>query len=88
MQVNVKFSSITDFEFTSELATFDLTGLRLVHGWLVDPQNTEAARILGHHTYNSLVERIIAGSTIKTPPTVPPTSPASAASIAAAVGGF
>lgn len=29
--------SIEDFEFTQECATFDVSGIRLVHGWLVDP---------------------------------------------------
>lgn len=32
------------FEFTAELGAFDSLGIRLVHGWLVDPEEREAVR--------------------------------------------
>ncbi len=38
VDVNVRFSGIDSFEFTDEVAVFDLLGMQLVHGWLVDPQ--------------------------------------------------
>ena len=38
MDVNVRFTGIDAFEFTDEVAIFDLLGMQLVHGWLVDPQ--------------------------------------------------
>ena len=38
MDVNVRFTGIDAFEFTDEVAIFDLLGMPLVHGWLVDPQ--------------------------------------------------
>lgn len=38
IDVNVRFRSVVDFEFTSECAIFDLLDISLVHGWLVDPQ--------------------------------------------------
>lgn len=38
VDVNVRFDSIRGFEFTRETAIFDLLDIRLVHGWLVDPQ--------------------------------------------------
>ena len=38
VDVNVKFHDIRAFEFTEEVAVFDLLDLSLVHGWLVDPQ--------------------------------------------------
>jgi hypothetical protein len=40
---------------------FDLLGITLLHGWLVDPQDTEAARCLGTKSYNQLVELLVAG---------------------------
>lgn len=38
IDVNVSFSSIRGFEFTQETVIFDLLDVRLLHGWLVDPQ--------------------------------------------------
>lgn len=35
-----------DFEYTPECATFDLLGIRLLHGWLVDP---EAVDVVSPH---------------------------------------
>ena len=38
IDVNVSFHDIKGFEFTDEIAIFDLMDISLVHGWLVDPQ--------------------------------------------------
>ena len=38
VDINVQFTDIDKFEFTDEVAIFDLLGIPLVHGWLVDPQ--------------------------------------------------
>lgn len=38
VDVNVGFTSIDAFEFTQETVIFDLLDVRLLHGWLVDPQ--------------------------------------------------
>jgi hypothetical protein len=38
VDVNVRFTGIDAFEFTDEVAIFDLLGMQLLHGWLVDPQ--------------------------------------------------
>ena len=40
LDVNVKFNG--GFEFTSDLAIFDLLDVRLVHGWRVDGENDAA----------------------------------------------
>jgi hypothetical protein len=40
VDVNVQFHDIKGFEFTDEVAIFDLLDISLVHGWLVDPQVT------------------------------------------------
>lgn len=37
VDVNVRFNSIKGFEFTEEVAIFDLLDISLVHGWIVDP---------------------------------------------------
>ena len=38
VDVNVRFDSIRGFEYTEEIAVFDLFNIELVHGWLIDPQ--------------------------------------------------
>lgn len=58
LDVNVKFTGVEHFEYTPECIIFDLLGIRLYHGWLVDPQ-TEAAVAVGSNSYNQLVELII-----------------------------
>lgn len=39
---------------------FDLLNIKLMHGWLVDPQNVEAVSAINSLSYNQLVEKIIA----------------------------
>lgn len=48
-----------DFEFTSELCVFDLLGIMLYHGWVVDP-SSEAAAIIKDLSYNQLTNNIFA----------------------------
>eukprot|EP00026_Physarum_polycephalum_P008431 Phypoly_transcript_08517.p1 GENE.Phypoly_transcript_08517~~Phypoly_transcript_08517.p1 ORF type:complete len:401 (+),score=48.01 Phypoly_transcript_08517:245-1447(+) len=56
IDVNLKFDNITSFEFNSDIILFDFCNVRLVHGWLVDPQDKGYAfiRLL---SYNQLVEK-------------------------------
>jgi hypothetical protein len=60
LDVNVHFDSTEGFEYTQELACFDAFGVMLRHGWLVDPQATEAAEAVGGRSYNQLQELLIA----------------------------
>ena len=39
----MRFTGIDSFEFTDEVAVFDLLGMQLLHGWLVDPQASTSA---------------------------------------------
>lgn len=42
---------------TPEVAVFDLLGIPLVHGWLVDPEADAATAVaFGNKSYNKLVE--------------------------------
>ncbi|KAL4674837.1 hypothetical protein H8959_018771 [Pygathrix nigripes] len=59
LDVNVRFTGVSDFEYTPECSVFDLLGIPLYHGWLVDPQSPEAVRAVGKLSYNQLVEKII-----------------------------
>ncbi|XP_017310416.1 ubiquitin carboxyl-terminal hydrolase MINDY-1 [Ictalurus punctatus] len=59
LDVNVRFTGVTDFEYTPECIVFDLLDVPLYHGWLVDPQSPETASAVGKLSYNQLVEKII-----------------------------
>jgi hypothetical protein len=60
MDVNPKFTATGAYEYTAQLAAFDMMRVKLVHGWLVEPGSDEA-QVIGKDTYNQLVERIIKG---------------------------
>lgn len=59
LDVNVKFTGISDFEYTPECIVFDLLRIPLYHGWLVDPQTPDVQKAVGTCSYNQLVEKII-----------------------------
>ena len=48
LDVNVKFTGVRDFEYTTECIVFDLLNIRLYHGWLVDPQDAEIVAAVGN----------------------------------------
>eukprot|EP00297_Palpitomonas_bilix_P000716 CAMPEP_0113900628 /NCGR_PEP_ID=MMETSP0780_2-20120614/20788_1 /TAXON_ID=652834 /ORGANISM="Palpitomonas bilix" /LENGTH=241 /DNA_ID=CAMNT_0000893119 /DNA_START=263 /DNA_END=985 /DNA_ORIENTATION=+ /assembly_acc=CAM_ASM_000599 len=58
MDLNVKFSGPEDFEYTSEINCFDMFGLRIFHGWIVDADDTAHACIR-QMSYNKAVEMAI-----------------------------
>ena len=63
LDVNPKFTAgPTGVEYTSNLTCFDLLGIELVHGWLLDPQDVETVSVVGDKTYNELVELVIRGN--------------------------
>ncbi|KAJ7307225.1 hypothetical protein JRQ81_009218 [Phrynocephalus forsythii] len=59
LDVNVRFTGVSDFEYTPECIIFDLLNIPLYHGWLVDPQIPDVAEAVGKLSYNQLVEKII-----------------------------
>lgn len=60
VDVNPRFTNIRKFEYTSDMILFDLIGLNVVHGWLIDPiREKEVFQIVQHMTYNQLVEKVI-----------------------------
>ena len=59
IDVNVKFSGVSEFEYTPECIIFDLFNIVLYHGWLVDPQQEEVVKAVDGLSYNQLVEKII-----------------------------
>jgi len=67
LDVNVRFSAVKDFEYTPECIIFDLVGIGLYHGWLLDPQLEEMVIAIGNKSYNQVVESIITGRTSEDP---------------------
>uniref|UniRef100_A0A7S0ZRS7 MINDY deubiquitinase domain-containing protein n=1 Tax=Noctiluca scintillans TaxID=2966 RepID=A0A7S0ZRS7_NOCSC len=59
LDVNTKFGGPQDFEYTQELAVFDLLDVSLFHGWVVPRQDERAHKLFGHLSYNQVVERLI-----------------------------
>lgn len=59
IDVNLRFNDIQGMEFTGEISVFDLLGIELVHGWVVDPQDALTAAAVGDKTYNELVYQVI-----------------------------
>lgn len=56
LDVNVKFTGVKDFEYTREMDIFDIFGINLYHGWLIDPEQQEFYQYLADKSYNQLVE--------------------------------
>lgn len=59
MDVNVRFTGTTAFEFTRELSVFDVLRTRLLHGWLVDPQDVRLSVAIGNLSYNQLLDELV-----------------------------
>ena len=57
---------------------FDLLNVRLVHGWLSDPQDAATHGVVGMLTYNQLVEKVIEVSSLSQPSTPARGAPAPA----------
>ncbi|CAG8814356.1 19488_t:CDS:2 [Gigaspora margarita] len=66
LDVNVRFNSIHGFEPTAELSVFDIFGVDLVHGWVVDPQDEETWEVVVGKcgSYNKAVECVVGGDSV------------------------
>lgn len=62
IDLNVKFTGVNDFEYTAECSIFDLLGISLTHGWIMDPQREGSAQML-KLSYNQMVEKAVARGT-------------------------
>lgn len=59
IDINVRFDGIRRVEYTREITVFDILGIDLVHGWLIDPQDISTAKAIGSRSYNELVVCVI-----------------------------
>lgn len=82
LDVNVKFSNITGFEYTPDMLIFDLLSITLVHGWLPDPHDKETHTTIAPLSYNQLVEKMVEHQAILSSSAAPPPSSAPATTAA------
>ncbi|CAF1675216.1 unnamed protein product, partial [Adineta ricciae] len=58
LDINLRFNGVDQFEYTRECIIFDLLGIQLYHGWIIDPQNKQL-QALRFSSYNQLVEKML-----------------------------
>lgn len=57
--LNVFFTAgVEGYEFTNVVELMDACGVRLVHGWLIDPQDTNLIKEVGNDSYNTLTAKV------------------------------
>jgi hypothetical protein len=60
LDINIHYDKITGFEYTRELDAFDVLGVPLYHGWIVDPQDVRASSVvLKYKSYNQLMFKLV-----------------------------
>eukprot|EP00854_Cymbomonas_tetramitiformis_P023994 gene23994-29112_t len=62
LNVNIRFNDVEGFEYMSDSTVFDVLGIRLLHGWLLDANDEETLRVIGNSAYNQLAERLVEAS--------------------------
>jgi len=58
MDVNFGFTACDSFEPTKQSKVFQFCNLRMLHGWLADPQSREG-QIIGNLTYNDVTLKLV-----------------------------
>ena len=58
LDVNVRFTDVTQFEYTEEFEVFDAFRVSMYHGWVVDPQSSEEYAALRSLSYNELTVKV------------------------------
>ncbi|KNC48140.1 uncharacterized protein AMSG_04369 [Thecamonas trahens ATCC 50062] len=64
LDVNLRFGGVDQHEYTANLVLFDLFGVELVHGWVVDPQDDATRAVVAHRSYNQLVDLIVGAAPV------------------------
>ena len=79
LDVNVRFRHPLDFEFTAELAVFDLLDVTLCHAWVAGPEHAAARDAIGARSYNQLMERLVELATAEEASSLLPSAPTTSA---------
>lgn len=62
LDVDCGFTRCDSFTKTEKSKIFDLLGIKMLHGWLVDPADLRLTSLIGESTYEELTLRIVASS--------------------------
>eukprot|EP00808_Paulinella_micropora_P014247 g74013.t1 len=63
LDVNCVFTHPTKFEFTPQIALFDMFETRLLHGWVCDPQDKVLQKAIESLSYNEVVNLLTTDDT-------------------------
>jgi hypothetical protein len=59
IDVNPRFGGPERMEYTAELSIFDLSGVRILHGWIVDERDTSTFQLIGDMSYNEVTLAVV-----------------------------
>ena len=62
MNINVKFDGVDSFENTREQEVLDACGVRLVHGWLIDPHEEDIRQEVRGRCFNAMTAQRTEGN--------------------------
>uniref|UniRef100_A0A0R3S6Q2 Ubiquitin carboxyl-terminal hydrolase n=1 Tax=Elaeophora elaphi TaxID=1147741 RepID=A0A0R3S6Q2_9BILA len=62
LDVNIHFTGVRKFEYTSACALFDILNIPLVHGWIIDQTDQELLKVVDGLSYNRVVEKIVSAN--------------------------
>jgi len=64
LDINVKFNSVSSFEFNDAISLLDILNIRLYHLWIVD-QNEPSFQTINNLSYSQLVEKLFEDESIR-----------------------
>jgi len=64
LDINVKFNSISSFEFNSAISLLDILNIRLYHLWIIE-ENEISFNKINNLSYNQLVEKLFEDQDIR-----------------------
>jgi hypothetical protein len=64
LNLNLFFTSVTAFEAANELLLFSSLNISLFHGWLLDPQRTQEAQVIGPLSYDAAMSKLLAHKSV------------------------
>jgi len=74
LDVNFNFKECDNFEKTEQCKLLEQFLIRMLHGWLVDPNDLQTSGVIGDSTYNDLMNKLVALDE-KVAPTQAPSAP-------------
>ena len=64
LDLNVRFTNSSSFEFTEEISIFDGLDIPCLHGWCIDDQARDTRQVIEKMTYNQLMFKMVSYTTL------------------------